>query len=272
MKKISIIVPVYNAEKTIEKTIKSVLKNKRTDIELIIVIDGSTDNSLKICAKMKEIDNRIKIIIQENKGTYSARLAGISNATGKYLMFLDADDEYLDNIFDKMDNIIQKYSPDLIKFRYKKDEYEQYKYFEKDEVLVKKEKFSQKVYPMFLDGFQLNAIWNCCIKKDIFKKLDSSPRKIKYGEDLMMNLEIFTKINSAVFLNDIYYYYNTNLNSVTQSRNNKAKWFKNLEDAIEVYSSLFYYLKIWNMDTIENIKIVKERLKKETDVIIKILK
>ena len=158
MKKISIIVPVYNAENTIEKTIKSVLKNKRNDIELILVIDGSTDNSLKICTKMKELDNRIKIIVQENKGTLCARLTGINNATGKYLMFLDADDEYLDNIFDKMDNIIQKYSPDLIKFRYKKDEYEQYKYFEKDEVFIKKEDFIKMVYPMFLNGFQLNAL------------------------------------------------------------------------------------------------------------------
>ena len=125
---------------------------------------------------------------------------------------------------------------------------------------------------MFLNGFQLNAIWNCCIKKDIFKNLVISPHKIKYGEDLMMNLEIFTNINSAVFLNDIYYYYYTNTNSVTQARNNKAKWIKNLQDAVEVYSSLFYYLKIWKMDTIENIRIVRERLKKETDVIIEILK
>lgn len=272
MKNISIIVPVYNAENTIEKTIKSVLKNKRNDIELILVIDGSTDNSLKICTKMKELDNIIKIIVQENKGTLCARLTGINNATGKYLMFLDADDEYLDNIFDKMENIIQKYSPDLIKFRYKKDEYEQYKYFEKDEVFIKKEDFIQMVYPMFLEGFQLNAIWNCCIKKDIFKKLAISPHKIKYGEDLMMNLEIFTNINSAVFLNDIYYYYYTNTNSVTQARNNKAKWIKNLQDAVEVYSSLFYYLKIWKMDTIENIRIVRERLEKEINVIIEILK
>ena len=60
MKKISIIVPVYNAENTIEKTIKSVLKNKRNDIELILVIDGSTDNSLKICTKMKELDKLIE--------------------------------------------------------------------------------------------------------------------------------------------------------------------------------------------------------------------
>ena len=88
----------------------------------------------------------------------------------------------------------------------------------------------------------------------------------------MMNLEIFTNINSAVFLNDIYYYYYTNTNSVTQARNNKAKWIKNLQDAVEVYSSLFYYLKIWKMDTIENIRIVRERLEKEINVIIEILK
>ena len=119
MANISVIIPVYNAQNTIEKTINSVLKNKE-DIELILVIDGLTDNSLNICEEMKKKDNRIKMIIQENKGALCARINGIKSATGKYIMFLDADDEYIDGVFSKMNEIINKYSPDLIKFRYKK--------------------------------------------------------------------------------------------------------------------------------------------------------
>ena len=91
MTNISVIIPVYNAQNTIEKTIHSVLKNTEKDIELVLVIDGLTDNSLNICEEMRKRDNRIKIIVQENKGALSARINGIKNASGKYIMFLDAD-------------------------------------------------------------------------------------------------------------------------------------------------------------------------------------
>ena len=94
---------------------------------------------------------------------------------------------------------------------------------------------------------------------------------IKYGEDLMMNLEIFNNINSALFINDIFYKYNTNSNSVTQSRD-RNKWLKNLQDAVDVYMSLFYYIKIWHMDTIDNIMKVEKRVKKEISVVIELLK
>ena len=166
MANISVIIPVYNAQNTIEKTINSVLKSKE-DIELILVIDGLTDNSLNICEEMKKKDNRIKIIIQENKGALCARINGIKSATGKYIMFLDADDEYIDGVFSKMNEIINKYSPDLIKFRYKKENYEQYKYFSENEIFINKKDFSEKVYPMFFGGYQLNAIWNSCVKKPL---------------------------------------------------------------------------------------------------------
>ena len=96
-------------------------------------------------------------------------------------------------------------------------------------------------------------------------------KNIKYGEDLMMNLEIFNNINSALFINDIFYKYNTNSNSVTQSRD-RNKWLKNLQDAVDVYMFLFYYIKIWHMDTIDNIMKVEKRVKKEISVVIELLK
>ena len=271
MTNISVIIPVYNAQNTIEKTIHSVLKNTEKDIELVLVIDGLTDNSLNICEKMRKRDNRIKIIVQENKGALSARINGIKNASGKYIMFLDADDEYIDNIFKRMNEIINKYSPDLIKFRYKKETYEQYPYFTEDELFINKEDFAEKVYPMFFQGYQLNAIWNSCIKKSCLNNISIPTKRLKYAEDLMMNLNVFSNINSVVFINDIYYLYSTNTNSITQSRKSSKKWLEILQNAVDVYSSLFYYLKIWDMYTDTNIKLVQERLEKEVNEIIKIL-
>ncbi len=271
MANISVIIPVYNAQNTIEKTINSVLKNAEKDIELILVIDGLTDNSLNICKEMSKNDNRIKIIVQENKGALCARLNGVKNASGKYVMFLDSDDEYLDNIFKRIKEIINKYSPDLIKFRYKKEKYEQYPYFTEDEKFINKKDFAEKVYPMFFQGYQLNAIWNSCIKKSYLDNISVPTERLKYAEDLMMNLNVFSNINSVVFINDIYYLYSTNTNSITQSRKSSKKWLEILQNAVDVYSSLFYYLKVWNMYTSTNIKLVQERLEKEVNEIIKIL-
>ena len=270
-KSISVIIPVYNSEETIKNTAKSVLKDKREDIELILVIDGATDNSLEICNRIKQKDNRVKVIYQKNRGAFWARQNGIKNANGKYLMFLDSDDEYLDGIFERMTELINRYSPDLIKFRYKKEEYDQYKYFEEDEIYIKKKDFKNMVYPMFIEGYMLNAVWNNCIKREILQGLKFSNKRIRYGEDLLLNLKIFSNIESAVFINDILYKYNTNINSITQS-SDRNRWIKNLHDAIEVYNSLFYYLKIWNMDTNENIKRVEERVKKEVETINNVIK
>ncbi|MCL7764205.1 glycosyltransferase family 2 protein [Polaribacter sp. Z014] len=98
---ISVIIPVYNADKYIEKAIKSSLIQKEVD-EIIIIDDGSTDNSLKICLNICETENRIKIYYHknhENLGRSASRNLGIKMATSKYIAFLDADDFYLPNRF-----------------------------------------------------------------------------------------------------------------------------------------------------------------------------
>lgn len=100
---ISIILPVYNAEKTLSKCIESILNQEFIDFEVIIVNDGSNDSSLSICENFAAKDNRIKIITKENKGVSSARNLGLDNVKGKYICFVDADDwvekEYLSAFF-----------------------------------------------------------------------------------------------------------------------------------------------------------------------------
>ena len=89
---ISIIVPIYNIEKKLNKCIYSILEQTYKNFELILVNDGSTDNSLKICNEYKRKDNRIKIINKENQGLVLARKSGLDEATGKYIIFIDGDD------------------------------------------------------------------------------------------------------------------------------------------------------------------------------------
>ena len=90
--KVSVILPVYNGEKYIKETIKSILQSEYRNIEVLIIDDGSTDNSLIYCQQLQQQDDRICIYSKENGGTVSARNYGISKASGKYLCFCDQDD------------------------------------------------------------------------------------------------------------------------------------------------------------------------------------
>ena len=90
--KISIIVPVYNVEKYLDECIQSIINQTHKNIEIILINDGSTDNSLSILRKYEGIDKRIIVINQENKGLSASRNIGIKKSTGKYISLIDADD------------------------------------------------------------------------------------------------------------------------------------------------------------------------------------
>ena len=99
--KTSIIIPIYNSEKYLHKLLESVINQTYKDIEIILVNDGSTDNSLNICEEFRSRDNRIKICNKANGGVSSARNEGIETATGEYITFIDADD-YIDKNYIEM--------------------------------------------------------------------------------------------------------------------------------------------------------------------------
>lgn len=99
MKKVSVIIPVYNADKYIAATVESVLAQTYKNFEILIIDDGSPDKSLKVCQQFQ--DSRIKIICQANRGLPGARNTGIRHAQGDYIAFLDADDIWLPNKLEK---------------------------------------------------------------------------------------------------------------------------------------------------------------------------
>ena len=125
---------------------------------------------------------------------------------------------------------------------------------------------------MFISGYMLNAMWTNCIKREYLENINIDKYKnVLYGEDLMYNLEIFSNIQNAVFLEDVLYRYNTNENSITRTREIK-RLLKNLEDCITIYTSLYTYLEKWNMLDSKNILKVQERIQKEASSIINLIK
>ncbi|MBQ8834513.1 MAG: glycosyltransferase family 2 protein [Oscillospiraceae bacterium] len=116
MAKVSVIIPVYNAEKYLEKCVRSVMDQTLRDIEIICVDDGSPDNSLEVLKKLRAEDDRVKIISQPNGGAGAARNNGLRNASGEYLSFLDADDFFEPNMLEEAVNAADKYRADFVVF------------------------------------------------------------------------------------------------------------------------------------------------------------
>ena len=110
---ISVIMPVYNAQKYLEESLNSILCQTFDDFELIIIDDGSTDNSYEICERYKEKDERIIVIHQINQGPSVARNIGIKKAIGKYIVFCDSDDILDKNALSLLYNAMEKYNADL---------------------------------------------------------------------------------------------------------------------------------------------------------------
>ena len=117
--KFSVIIPVYNAEKYIEECVNSVLCQTYKDFEIVLVDDGSMDDSSNICDCLKkQNESKIKVIHQENKGQLLSRCAGVEKAEGEYCICVDADDIIYENCLNILTNVIDKFSkPDIIGYK-----------------------------------------------------------------------------------------------------------------------------------------------------------
>lgn len=116
--RVSIVIPVYNASVYLRETLESIINQTYKDLEIICVDDGSTDNSLQILESFQQNDSRIRILTQKNQYAGAARNAGLSEATGEYIMFLDSDDIFEKNMVRYLVRKAKKYNPDIIVFGY----------------------------------------------------------------------------------------------------------------------------------------------------------
>lgn len=212
MYKISVIVPIYNSEKYISKCIESILKQSYSNFELILVDDGSLDNSLFIC-KNYERDKRVKIIQQDNQGVSKARNIGISIATGEWITFIDSDDEIEENMLDTMVQELKDEEIDFIFTGFKK-------FYFSEKGLKKQEKYSCNSKIMYIKDFFNNIslyLENCLLqgpceklfKKEILNKYNIFfPEDMSYGEDTYFVYDYLKYINKISCINQMFYHYN----------------------------------------------------------------
>ena len=209
--KVSIVVPVYNAAKYIGRGIESILNQTYTNIELIIVNDGSKDNSLQIIEAYAKKDNRIKCINRENSGVSATRNAGINNATGKYIMFVDADDTInKDTVKDNVKYIVDNSADIVICGFY---------YHVTDEKITKEnpieesftgstEEFARLWYTKLLKAEIINPPWNKLIRLDIIRKNSIFfDERYSICEDMAFSIDVIRHSEKVVLNSKIYYNY-----------------------------------------------------------------
>ncbi|MCI9617526.1 MAG: glycosyltransferase [Eubacterium sp.] len=214
-KKVSIITPVYNSAKYINKCIDSVLNQTYSNWELILVNDGSTDQSRSICESYSKKDKRIILVNQENSGVSVARNTGLDYSTGDYIHFLDSDDFLEKNMLERTLDKALENDYDLVIFG-SNHLYENGKKMKRPETVMKEE-ISEKaeiVGNLFVYG---GVLWNKLIKADLI--FDNNLRfntKLKASEDMYMTMHLVHYGTRFVYLNDKLYNYLVRENSLTR--------------------------------------------------------
>lgn len=235
-KKLSIIIPIYNAEKYIIKCIDSILSQEfKLDYELFLINNNSTDESESICSEYEyENPGIVKFLSTKTKGPSAARNLGLKNANGEYIVFMDADDYLTPNAFKHINDSLLNKNTDLFIFGYNnvfKNNTQEKKILEKE---YNKNDFFQHFCKLYQDGF-LAYVWNKVYKTEIIKKYNIEfNESINRGEDVFFNLQVFAKCNNiSSNKNILYNYVRYNDNSIT----NKFK-----EDLFVNHKNIMYQL------------------------------
>ncbi len=231
MIKVSIIIPAYNAEKYIFRSLHSALNQTLQDLEVVVINDGSTDRTRAIVEDIATKDSRVKVLNIENSGVSNARNIGINNSQGEYIQFLDSDDWIEPNMsLDMYSFAVNKKCDIVVSNLYRDDDsgnlviWKDLKtdiyLYSKDDYL--KELFSNRAY---------HSVWNKIYKKEIFNDI-SFPKNISLGEDFVMMVDISLNADNIGKIDRAYYHYIINPNSITED--GKSKKFYQLFDAYSI--------------------------------------
>lgn len=287
MEKMTIIVPVYNTEKYLKECIESILNQTYKNFELILVDDGSADNSGKICDAYENQDNRIKVIHKQNGGLSSARNKGIDISKTNYLSFIDSDDILPKNYFSVMLDAMISNNADIVtsdmKRFQKADELEQYLEFIPNNYCVN----NNNAMKLLVNYSEIN--FSACSKifnKKLFKDIQFNEKRIFEDMDIMYRL--IASSNKTVIIKNLFYYYRITPNSILNAKyspkrlveydirkemynfycNNYPEYAPNVY-AHFMFNSIFMYVRIIKTDDI-NISKYKYLLEFDKNILKKI--
>ena len=253
--KISVIIPVHNAEKYIDKAVQSVMEQNYTNWELLLIENGSEDASLDICKKNAEKDSRIQVLKEKNKGAGSARNTGLCSAEGEYIVFIDADDYLPDkSVFQRYMNIAKQIRADIIVSNYVR--------LWNGKILPAAGHDSFSVYSPDSEEFRfrgffsvgtLSYVWGKLYRKSFLDQNRITFSEYPYAEDKLFNMQCYVCGAKYAFIEQIGNVYRKNEDSVSYKYNPEssrcwlgiAQTFKNwMEEEgkdVEQYEGLIQY-------------------------------
>lgn len=224
---ISIVVPVYNVEKYLKRCVESILSQTMKNLEIILVDDGSTDQSGIICDEYAKKDSRIKVVHKKNGGLSSARNAGLAIAQGKYVGFVDSDDDIENIMYERMYETIEIENVDFVMSDYiripgngetylKTLEIEKGRY---DRNNIKEKIFPQLIMSEDLEYGPLLSVWHCMYRTDFLRKYNLKfDEEVRWSEDNIFSAFVGYYADSFYYLKGegLYHYYN-NPGTITTS-------------------------------------------------------
>lgn len=244
--RISIVIPIYNAEGSIRKCIDSICQQDIDELEIICIDDGSTDNTLNVISEMADADSRIRIIHNEdNIGTLMSRKKGVLSSNGEYIMFADQDDWYETNVFGKLYRIIKEKETDILMYGFQPVSIQE---------TGKKEQIITKEYRSYAvpteESFKgenclgisnrINTLWNKIIRSEVCKEAYRSVEDtyMTIAEDTYACMMIHYFAVSFAAIPDICYYWNCK-SGVSNDQAESFENFKTLCECMGKYEKLF---------------------------------
>lgn len=237
MEKVSVIVPIYNVEKYLKYSIGGILKQSYKNLEIILVNDGSQDNSLAICEEYSKIDNRIKIISVENGGQGRARNIGSQHSTSDWILFLDADDYYDNNAVEYLVELAERYGSDLVvtPLRVVRDHIQG-----GNASSIKNEKILNLNKDRLIEEMYYGRLLGATPCGKLYKReiLEKWPFPDQLFEDLAIAYKHLMSAKKVAVSNQYYYNYYQRVGSTTKSR-----YTSKLEDFYRAIEKNYKYLE-----------------------------
>ena len=224
---LSVIIPVYQADKFLNRCVDSVLSQTYVDLEVILIDDGSTDNSGRICDTYASLDKRVRVLHKSNAGVAAARNSGLDMAVGEYITFVDSDDYIEPNMYQSLIDVAQNHDCDIVMCDCLKefpDRTEVYSHHIR-EGYYNKEQLRREYFPhlLMMENVEYPAtISNCVLVfKQNLKSNASPPRYVegvRFSEDLLFGAQLLYGADSFYYMkNAVYYHYCMNPCSATHT-------------------------------------------------------
>lgn len=276
----SILVPVYNVSKYLDECLNSLVSQTFDDFEIILLDDGSTDDSGEKCDQWQKKDKRIRVIHRENRGLFTTRLDELEAANGEYVVFVDSDDYVAVNLLEFLFEYVKNKEYDVVTYgRYLINDKEEKKRIELavyDDGKVFEGKNRDVLLSRTSENNDLTSIWSKCVKKKLL--LDIMPQLRQYvgvnsGEDKIFTASIFSNYQKLVYTDEPLYFYRWNRDGISSTA--KVKYFpdslicrkaiKHFIETSECDNKALVLQRFWDREWYGTLYLLKEYLRFDID-------